>query len=375
MLTHLPPEWIQSPGIAAAGVQWTSAQSMSHHFYFTNPTVTPDGKTGFFVSYRSGHPNLYRICLNTGELTQFSHRVDINPFSPAPSANPADPHVYVSARRSVWAINYLTGQETELARFPSGKMGNCSLNASGTLLAIGVRESDHCKLALIETQTGKTTILTQGPEIGHIQFCPIDDDLLLFSGPLLKRLWVHSRKTGQDRYLYPQPSGPDGQDWITHESWVGGSKSIIFSHWPRALMTLNVESPGESVRTIAKVNAWHACSNRAGTQIVCDTNHPDQGLLLIDAATGTYKVLCKPQATCRGTQWVFDVPKAGAGIDVSIIRSETPEADPAPTPQDPASTYGPQWTHPHPTFTADGRNVIFTSDHAEFSQVYSVPVA
>jgi hypothetical protein len=97
-------------------------------------------------------------------------------------------------------------------------------------------------------------------------------------------------------------------------------------------------------------------------------------LLLIDPKTGNHRVLCQPRATSRGTQWRFDKPALGAGIDTSIIRSDTPEKDKPPHPDDPASVYGPQWSHPHPTFTADGRHVIYTSDKDGWSQVYQVEV-
>lgn len=340
---------------------------MHHHFYFTNPTVSPDGRFGYFVSYRTGYPNLFRIDLASGRLTQFTDRVDINPFSPVPSRSA--PQVYLSARSSVRAVNPENGEDRVLATFPGAALGNCSLNVAGTLLAIGLRYSDRCELALIDTATGSCEILTQGSEVGHIQFSPRDDRMLLFSGSSRQRMWIHDRRTGTDRPLYKQAEG----EWIVHESWrMGSVDEVIFPHWPRSLRA--IRSDGSGLRTIASINVWHACGSPDGWSIVCDTNHPDRGLLLIDARSGEYRALCHSGASQRGTQWAVGTPAAGAGIDTSIIRSSVPENDPPPHPDDPASTYGPQWSHPHPSFTPDGRHVVFTSDRDRWSQVYMVEV-
>jgi len=371
-LPTFEPEWRQfdDEQTGARITQWTSAPAMHHHCYFTNSTVTHDSTRGVFVSYRTGYPNLLTMHLQSGELQQVTNRVDINPFSPAPSRT--QPWVYFSARQSVWAANVDTGKERELAKIDGASFGNCSLNMSSSLLAIGARYADRCELIIIDTQTGQSEVASRGEEIGHIQFSPRNDDLLMYSGSVTQRIWLHDRRTGKDTWLYKQKQ----DEWIVHESWRFGdadeNDEVIFPHWPFALHAIRPDGTG--LRTIAKINAWHACSSPDGSKIVCDTNHPDRGLLLIDAATGAHRTLCHPGATQRGTQWQYDKPAAGAGIDTSIIRSNKPKEDPAPTPEDEASVYGPQWSHPHPTFTPDGQTVIYTSDRNGWSHVYSAKI-
>lgn len=363
-LQTIKPEWRQvvDESTGTSLVQWTSDETMNHHFYFTNRTISADGSRGYFVSYRTGYPNLFGIDLITGEITQLSNRVDINPFSPSLSSR--SPWIYVSARQCIHAISTQGDEDRELCRFKTAKLGNCSLNSDGSLLAVALRHDDHCELAIVDTQTGTSEIAARAKEIGHIQFCPIDSDLLIYSGTVSQRIWLHDRRTGKQSWVYPQKP----TEWIVHESWLGQSREILFPHWPKALRS--IQADGSQSRTVTSVNAWHACSNPQGTLIVCDTNHPDRGLLLIDPHTGGYRVLCYPRATQRGTQWQHDLPAVGAGIDTSIIRSNSPELDPPPHPDDSASVYGPQWTHPHPTFSADGRTVIYTSDRDRWSHVY-----
>jgi oligogalacturonide lyase len=342
--------------------QITAAEAMHHQFYFTNPSWPDDQRELYFVSYRTGYPNLFAAAEAAGEITQLTARVDINPFSPTVTRD--GQRLYFSARDCVIELDREKLRERTVAEFNGAKLGNCSLNVAGTRLAIGVRLPNVCRLALIELTSGKMQFLVEKAEVGHIQFCPTDDNLLEYSGPPDARIWtIHADGSG-DRNLYPQQPG----EWIVHESWRGDGGEIIFSHWPRALRAIGRDGMGE--RTISSSNAWHSSSDRAGRWIVADTNHPDIGLQLINARTGGRRTLCNPRATNRGTQWVFTTPAKGAGIDTSIIRGERPELDSPPRPEDPASVYGPQWSHPHPAFSPDGRRVVFTSDRDGWSQVY-----
>lgn len=368
-MSHIsPPEWrrFADESTGAEILQWTSHPAMNHHFYFTNPTVSVDGEWGFFVSYRTGYPNIFSINMESGEIFSISDRVDINPFSP--TVSPDATWIFVSAGSTIRAFHTTSREERLVCQLASNRLGNCSISPDGKLLAIGCRHEDFCELALVETTTGRVEIVTRAKEIGHIQFCPSDQNFLLYSGTGRQRLWLFNRSTGQSNWLYPQAE----TEWIVHESWLGAGEEIIFPHWPKALRA--IRNDGTGLRTVAEINAWHACSNRQGTWVVCDTNHPDRGLLLINAKTGAYQTLCHPRATQRGTQWQYAIPAVGAGIDVSILRSLNPQEDRPPQPNDSASTYGPQWSHPHPTFTPDSRAVVYTSDRDGWSQVYQVKI-
>ena len=57
------------------------------------------------------------------------------------------------------------------------------------------------------------------------------------------------------------------------------------------------------IRTIAEYNAWHIAPDRAGRRILCDTNHPDEGLQIIDAQSGARRPLCLTGSSNQGSQW------------------------------------------------------------------------
>ena len=58
----------------------------------------------------------------------------------------------------------------------------------------------------------------------------------------------------------------------------------MFTVWPFALRVMDWTTRAQ--RTIVDYNAWHIAPDRAGRRILCDTNHPDEGLQIIDAVSG-----------------------------------------------------------------------------------------
>lgn len=368
-LERAAPEWqtYRDPETGAAIRQWTSGATMNHHLYFTNPSYSADGTLGVFVSYRAGYPDLHAIDLASGEIVRITRRTDLNPFSPA--ASPREAAAYFSARDQVVRVDLDTGEEDVVATFPGARLGNCSLNRGGGALAIGVRYDGYCELAIVDLAARRVEVACREEEVGHVQFCPPDEALLLFSGPNGRRLWCHDRRAGRTwQVLQEAPS-----EWLVHESWLGESRKIIYVRWPYALLV--VEPDGSGRVEIARVNAWHPRSDPSGRWVAFDTNHPDRGIQLIEVGTGRLRTLCRAGATCRGSQWRHDIPARTAGIDTSIIRSDRPEDDPPPSPDDAETIYGPQWTHPHPSFSRDGRTVVYTSDRERWSHVYAAAVA
>ena len=123
------------------------------------------------------------------------------------------------------------------------------------------------------------------------------------------------------------------------------------------------------INTIAEFNAWHITPNRDGAKVLCDTNHPDIGLQLIDVATGEHNTICLPESSNGGSQWLKsryalaeDWAAAQAASEKGKSLSWMEMAS--------DSVYGPQWTHPPPSFSPDETMVAFASDRSGHTQVY-----
>jgi oligogalacturonide lyase len=134
--------------------------------------------------------------------------------------------------------------------------------------------------------------------------------------------------------------------------------------WHRGLLEIDLGTG--AARTIREFSSWHIASSGDGSRIICDTHLPDIGLCLVDPATGEYEVLCLPGSSSQGYQWREPLPLlADAGAPGWATMTEKVTAE---------SAYGPQCSHPHPSFSPDGRWVAFTSDATGAPQVYVVEV-
>ena len=199
----------------------------------------------------------------------------------------------------------------------------------------------------------------------HPQFHPIDPDWLIFAGDPAPRMHRVRRDGSGLECLYQHTN----DEFILHETFLGDTGDLIFVVWPFSLKRMNWDSL--QISTIADFNAWHIASNRAGTKILCDTNHPDQGLFLIDAHNGARSQICRSESSNQGSQWRtsryalkadFEAARSAAQSNLSWME----------TPSD--SVYGPQWTHPHPSFSPDERLIAFASDRTGHAQVYVVEI-
>jgi len=198
--------------------------------------------------------------------------------------------------------------------------------------------------------TREHRMILQKPKIDHMTFCPDDRNLLFYAGPLTDRPWCVRVSDGVDWRLYVREND---QQWVTHESWLPGTGELLFVDWPRGMRALDLKTG--RTRWVTKVNAWHAVSNRAGTLVVADTNFPDIGLVLFDPREecGPVRTLCHTKSSNQGAHW----------------------AGPFPYNRGPIKVNAHQHTHPHPSFSPDGKFAVFTSDRTGFSQIYEVEIA
>lgn len=350
-----------------APILMTQGDTIHHHFYFTNSSWSPSGEHLYVVGYDGPDPNLFAIETRRPQvLERLTERNDMNPFSPA--ADPKGSAIYFTGGRNLYRLDLASGRTDELAAFSGGFPSNCSVSSDGEWVATSIRYPGHCRLIAVRVTDGTTHTLVEAERaIGHVQFSPVAPYRILYSGPPEARIWLVDLDGSNDRLIYDQhPS-----DWIVHESWLGRSGEVIFSHWPDGLFA--VDPATGATRTLTRLNAWHACADPKGRTIVFDTVHPDRGLQLLDVDTRECRQLCEPKSSNLGSQWQFRVPAPTAAADPSIFR-DVLAGEPSPPLDRSESTYGPQWTHPHPAFSPDGRYVVYTSDETGTPQVYVVTV-
>ena len=334
--------------------QVTTASAMHHHPFFIIPAYDDAMQRLIFVSCRTGTPQIFAEERSTGELRQLTDRPNISEWSVHPSRD--GKAVYFTAGTSGWKVDLESLEERELVNFAAtamkdegmvaAAMGTTALSHDNRWWAVRFQIGKESALAIINTDTGAHEIILRRDNIGHLQFCPDDSDLLYYAGPLTDRVWVIHRDGSGNRRLYAQ--NVEKNEWITHETWIPGRRELAFVDWPHGVRCVNADTG--IVRQVTTFNAWHAISNPAGTLMVADTNFPDIGIQIFDPrdGMGEPQTLCYPNASSIGEHWSRPFPYAKGPIYV----------------------YAPQHTHPHPSFSPDGKHVVFTSDRSGYAQIY-----
>lgn len=154
-------------------------------------------------------------------------------------------------------------------------------------------------------------------------------------------------------------------EFIVHETFLGKTGDLVFTVWPRSLRVMDWTT--RAMRTIVDYNAWHIAPDHAGRRILCDTNHPDEGLQIIDVQSGARQPLCLTGSSNQGSQW--HKSRYALAEDFAQARNTLSWMENAVD-----TVYGPQHTHPHPSWSCDESMVAFASDRTGVTQVYVADV-
>jgi hypothetical protein len=352
--------------------QLTSHPSINHPTYFLHSSFTPDQRALVFTSYRTGQAQLFEAVFPDGEIRQLTAGEPIHPFSPVIA--PSGGSIFFTRGGSVWEIDRATLAEKLVAAF-DGQLGECSLSADGSWFTAACRLRHQWGIVAGKTSgNGKTlgAAKTSGTRaefipfprtVIHPQFSPVDPEWIEFAADPAPRMFRMRRDGGRVDCLYDH--GND--EFVVHETFLGSTGDLVFTVWPKALKRMDWQT--RRITTIAEFNAWHISPNRTGTKVLCDTNHPDLGLQLVDVATGERRAICLSKSSSQGSQWLrsryalaedWEAAKSAAEKSKALSWMEMATD----------SVYGPQWTHPHPSFSPDETMVAFASDRSGHTQVY-----
>ncbi len=196
----------------------------------------------------------------------------------------------------------------------------------------------------------------------HPQFHPLEPEWIEFAADPAPRLHRMKRNGAMMECLHAH----NNEEFVIHETFLGKTGDLVFVVWPHALRRMDWTT--RKISTIADFNAWHIAPNKAGTQVLCDTNHPDRGIFMIDVATGDQQLVCLSESTNQGSQWA----KSSYALTEDFAKARCDERyDNLSWMETHTDTvYGPQWTHPTRHFRRMKKLITFASDKTGHSQVY-----
>lgn len=339
--------------------QVTSWDAISHPSYFLQSSFYPEGGL-FFVSYRSGNAQLWETDLAGGFRQLTSAAAAIHPFSPAYHR---DGELIFTRAGGLWSINRRTLAERCITQYEGASVGEPSISADGEWLTAAAKIGDHSGIISGQLDGSNWRFIEFPRTVIHPQFHPLEPEWIEFSGDPAPRMHRVRRDGTGLECLYQHSN----DEFVVHETFLGQTGDIVFTVWPYRLARLDWTT--REVRTISEFNAWHIAPNRAGTQVLCDTNHPDRGIHVIDVATGTPRFICESRASNGGSQWKLS--RYALKADFEAARSAAKSSGTLSWMEASVDTvYGPQWTHPHPSWSRDERQIAFASDQTSITQVY-----
>ena len=331
--------------------QITDHPSIHHHPFFFVDAWDQEMSFLLLISHRTGLAQIFIERAAGDDLIQLTEEPDLAEWSVIPSRDGR--WIYYVAGQTGKRVSPRDGTVETLVRFDSAEMreagmvgaamGTTALSASGRYWAVPVKSGRISQFWMIDTEGQTADVFLEAPTIGHPQFCPDDENLILYAGPMTDRVWVTDR-SGNARRIHRRTHD---LQWITHEVWRPGHRTVLFVDWPNGVGEIDPDTG--KVQAITDFPVWHGAPDPSGARLGCDTNFPDRGLHLLDL-TGRNRpmFLTAPEATSQGAHW----------------------ADPFPYNHGPVKVHAPQHTHPHPRFSPDGRQVVFTSDRSGSAQVY-----
>lgn len=339
--------------------QITHGAAPSNATYFLQQSFLPGDRDLLFISYESGSPQIYAVSLESGVQRQITKGPGIHPFSAAQHRD--EQEIVFTRRDSLCAVNLATLEERTVARYEGASTGESSISPDGRWLTAAFRRGEERGL-LVAAWDGKSAHTIPFPRtVIHPQFHPLDAEWIEFAGDPAPRMHRVRRNGSGLECLYQH----DNDEFVVHETFLGTTGNLVFTVWPRKLCRMDWSS--RQISTITDYNAWHISPDRAGERVLCDTNHPDEGIQIISVADGSRQFVCRPESSNRGSQWRtsryalkedFERARAGQGAALSWMEADND------------TVYGPQCTHPHPSWSRDEKKIVFTSDRTGVPQVY-----
>lgn len=336
--------------------QVTNHPSIHHHPFYYIPAYDNGMNWLFFVSHRTGEPQIYAERRETRELIQLTDRNDIHEWSLHPSYDGT--HLYFTTTGGGWRLRMDTLREEQIIDLTGAKksagmvgagMGTTTLSHDDRWWAIPVCRGSASQLLVVDTRTCEAQVVCENESVGHPQFHPNDSSLLRYGGTYDRRIWVSNRDGSDHRLIYERDASK--KEWIVHECWRPNRREILTANWPHGVMAINIDSG--DWRWITRFNAWHPMVDPSGSRMISDTRNPDIGLQMFEITDGIGdpELFCHSNATSVGDHW-----------DVGHC----------PYDDGPIEVYAPQHTHPHPTFAPNGKMIVYTSDCQGTAQVFEV---
>ena len=228
--------------------QVTSFDAIHHHPFYYIPSYDDSGRRLFFVSHRTGQPQLFFEDAPGGKLVQLTDRDDLNEWSCHPSHD--GKYAYYTAGNAAWRVDLEAMREERVAilsdspiRQPEmvgASMGTTSLSRDDRWWCVPDKAEGFFRMHIIDVESGKDSVILKCDTIAHPEFHPDDATLLRYAGTHDQRIWTIRRDGSENRLAYQRDEAK--KEWIVHETWLPCTREIITTNWPHGVMAINIDN-------------------------------------------------------------------------------------------------------------------------------------
>jgi oligogalacturonide lyase len=306
--------------------------------YQTHSMWSAAGSHLMFSSDGGGGMQPHALDLGDGTVRRLSERVVASEVL----ARKSD-RVYLVSERMIYAVHLAqAGGEQEIADLPGYAerlSGGVSLDASEAVLFSGVAFEGEKSWGLIalDLSSGEwRRLVTVDFQVGHVQANPVRPGVVMFchetGGDASQRMWVVEPDHESPRPFYKETY----DEWVTHEAWWGADRAI-FTIWPyddahraqpHGILSADLATGTSTLHS--QYPAWHTHGSPDRRWAVGDDF--ERNLWLVEIATGKRRLLTQGHNT-KGFE-----------------------------------------THPHSSFTPDGKGVVFSSSRSGSEDVMMVEI-
>lgn len=314
--------------------QLSGFPTVNSKFYFHVNAFTPDSKSLVFHSYKSAQRNsqidVFKVSTDGMGLVQLTD----SPGVGGTVLSYDGKWLYYTVGQEFRRVSMQTFEEEIINRLDrlSGKVDLACITFDDKYYFVeAVLTNGNIGAVRFSTDGKEVAVIYEGADITHVQCEPSKGEVVAFQLPEQnnKSIWLIDVDGAN---LRPFDLAYGNGHWM----WLGSTGRIMsnLSKERQGIVVLG-EGDKEAEYIVNGEHFWHGSCSLDGNWMVSDTNWPDHGIQVINVATKKYKTLCYTGS----------------------------------------SSSHPQWTHPHPSFSPDGKFVVYNSDVSGIPHVYiaSVP--
>ncbi len=294
------PQRVEIGGISPNVVRITDEGHAANHLYFHNRSFSPDNRKVVYQSERDGGNNLFVMDMETNLVTQMTENKNLDYFG---YISRDGEKIFFGEDGCIKAVRFDNLEEeivVNAKKLVGAGVTKCSgafQSWDGRKLVCFYEAAPDFGLIVLDFETGEERIIIHGEQpLRHCQFCPKDDDLILYAHEgkweqIKARMWLINSDGTNNRRVRDHDDGQS--EAAGHEFWANTEKKVYFTVRREGKVFFShydVDSGKEA--TLFDLDNEHGTITCDDRYIICDSKLGDGEMYIVKLETGEVRVLC-----------------------------------------------------------------------------------